>query len=147
MQIPDHLQHFHEPALIVTTDHEQARYWLAFEDTLEEVDTVEVRPTLDTDNEGSFVNTDSGAVNAPEHEHVDRERFRKFIEAVSNRIIELVRHEDAARTVHLVAPADVAHALHAELPKDVEPLIAKEIHVEVMKEDPLKILERIAAAD
>lgn len=146
MQIPQALQHFAEPALIVTADHMQTRILLAFEDSLEEVERLEERPTLDTDNETSFVNVDTHGVNGPERSHQDQERFRHFIQTVATRITKLVRDEDAARSLHIIAPTDVAHALRKDLPNDVADLIGKEIHADIMKEDDVQILERLFAA-
>jgi hypothetical protein len=146
MHIPESLQHFAEPSLIVVSDHYHAKLLLAFEDSIEEVDQIDMPATKDTDHEGSFVNTDSGGVSGPENEHDEPNRLKHFVRAVAARINSLIRDEEAAMNIHLIAPADVAHAIKNELAPEAANILGKEIHADVMKEDELHLLERLASA-
>ncbi|KAA0206044.1 hypothetical protein EDM68_03480 [Candidatus Uhrbacteria bacterium] len=145
MQIPEALQHFPEPALIVTADHVHARLWLAFEDSMEELETLEMPSELKSDNEGGFYNPDSGGVNAPEP-RLDEERLRKFIHVLAHRVNQLIRDEEAATSVHLILPDDMLAPFKKELAPEAANILGKEIRANVMKEDEVQILERIVGA-
>lgn len=136
MQIPESLQHFPEPALIVTADHFHARLWLAFEDSMEEVESFEMTKTALSDKEGMDIG----------QEMTDEERLHKFARVISERVTHLVRDEQAATTVHLIAPPDFAPLIKKDLAPEAMNAIGKELHVNVMKEDESQILERIVAA-
>ncbi len=136
MQIPEALQHFAEPALIVTADHFQARLWIAFEDSMEEIETLELPKTELSDNEGKEIG----------QEMTDEERTRRFISGLADHINQLIRDEEAASSLHLIAPADVINPLKKLLAPEAANIINKELDVNVMKEDAVQILERIVAA-
>lgn len=145
MQIPESLQHFPEPALVVLADHVHARLMLAFEDSFEEVESFEMPNELKSDNEGGFYNPDTGGVSAPEA-RLDEERLRKYVRVLGERINQLVRDEHAATTLHLIIPADMSAMLKKELAPEAANIIGKELHANVMKEDETQILERIVTA-
>jgi len=136
MTIPESLQHFPEPALIVVSDHMHAKLLLAFEDDIEEVDSLELPRTELSDNEGKEIG----------QERSDDERLHHFVKMVADRINVMIRDEEAAMHVHLIASADVAHAIKKELAPEVANKLGKEVHADVMKEDFEKILERLVTA-
>ncbi len=136
MNIPEALQHFPEPALIVVCDHEQVRFLLAFEDSLEEVESLEMPKDALSDNEGKEIG----------QELSDEERMHRFARVIGMRASQFIRDEDAATTLHLIAPPDIAHLIKKELAPEAANILAKEIHANVMKEDEVQLLERLAAA-
>ncbi len=136
MQIPEALQHFAEPALIVTADHFHARLWLAFEDSMEEIESYEMPKAELSDNEGKEIG----------QEVTDEERLKRFTHALAERVSQLIRDEEAAMSVHIIAPADVAHPFKKLLAPEAANIIGKELDVNVMKEDAVQILERLVAA-
>jgi hypothetical protein len=145
MQIPKSLQHFPEPALIVTTDHVYARLWLAFEDSMEELEVLEMPQEEKSDHEGEFYNPDTGGVHATEP-HTNDERLHKFIRVLAEHVSHLIRDDEAATSVHLIAPEDMMAALKKELAPEAANIVAKELPINVMKEDEVHILERIVSA-
>ncbi|MCC6563570.1 host attachment protein [Candidatus Uhrbacteria bacterium] len=145
MQIPEALQHFSEPALIVTADHFHARLWLAFEDSMEAVESFEMPSELKSDNEGSFANMDAGTMNAPEPK-TEEERLKRFVHVLADRVSQLIRDEEVAMALHILAPADVAHPFKKHLAPEAANILGKELDVNVMKEDEVQILERLVAA-
>ena len=136
MQIPESLQHFPEPSLIVVSDHMHAKLFLAFEDDIEEVETVELPRTELSDNEGKEIG----------QERSDDERLHHFVKMVAQAVNVMIRDEEAAMHLHMIAPADVAHAIKHELAPEAASKLGKEIHADVMKEDEEKLLERLVAA-
>lgn len=136
MIIPEALQHFPEPALIVTADHVHARLWLAFEDSMEEVESFEMPRTELSDNEGKEIG----------QEISDETRLHKFARMIAERVTHLVRDEQAATTVHLIVPPDMATLIKKDLAPEAMNAIGKELHVNVMNEDESAILERIVSS-
>ena len=136
MQIPESLQHFPEPALIVVSDHMHAKLLLAFEDDIEEVESLELPRTELSDNEGKVLG----------QELSDDERLKHFVSMVANAINVMIRDEDAAMHLHIIAPADVANAIKKDLAPEATRVLGKEVHADVMKEDFEKLLERLVAA-
>ncbi len=145
MHIPESLQHFPEPTLIVLADHVHARLMIAFEDSFEEVESFEMPNELKSDNEGSFFNPGTSGVSAPEP-RLDEERLRKYVRVLGEHVNRLIRDEHAATTLHLLIPADMSAMLKKELAPEATNVIGKEVHANVMKEDEAQILERIITA-
>lgn len=135
MTIPESLQHYAEPSLIVVADHYHARLLLAFEDSVEEVDMIELPRTELSDNEGKEIG----------QERSDDSRLHRFVKMVAERVNTLIRDEEAAMNLHLIAPADVLNPLKKELAPEASNIIGKELALDVAKEDELSILKRLAA--
>ncbi len=55
MQIPEHLQHFAEPTLLVLADHVEGKFFLAGGDAIETLDGVAAPHDAPRDQEGSFI--------------------------------------------------------------------------------------------
>jgi len=136
MTIPESLQHFAEPALIVVSDHMHAKLLLAFEDDIEEVDMIELPRTELSDNEGKEIG----------QERSDDDRLHHFVKMVAERVNVMIRDEEAAMHLHIIAPAEVAHAIKKDLAPEATRVLGKEVHADVMKEDFEKLLERLVAA-
>jgi protein required for attachment to host cells len=135
MTIPESLQHYAEPSLIVVADHYRARLLLAFEDSVEEVDMIELPRTELSDNEGKEIG----------QERSDDSRLHQFVKMVAERVNTLIRDEEAAMNLHVIAPADVLNPLKKELAPEASNIIGKELALDVAKEDELSILKRLAA--
>lgn len=135
MTIPESLQHYAEPSLIVVADHYHARLLLAFEDSVEEVDIIELPRTELSDNEGKEIG----------QERSDDSRLNRFVKMVAESVNTLIRDEEAAMNLHLIAPADVLNPLKKELAPEASNIIGKELALDVAKEDELSILKRLAA--
>lgn len=131
MQLPQDLQHFSVPTLIVVGDSVSAKFFLAGGDAVEEVGAVSLPRESSTDNEGSFNNVDTGRSNAPEPKD-EEERLHHLIHLFQEKIEELVRHHQAAE-VCLVMNAELAHGVKHHLPEDVLPSITRELHRDMAK--------------
>jgi len=140
MFLPESLQHFSEPTLIVLADHIHAQFWLAHLMTLEQKDTMALPRERKTDNETSFVNTDHGSGSGPEP--LDDDRLHHFIKMMADRLTPFIS-TNHAHAIHLVMPAELAHALKKKLSQDKLSLIKKELHVDLMKDDILDVVKRL----
>lgn len=131
MQLPSDLQHFPTGALIVASDTVKASFFLVGNDSLAELDGVEVPKETGQDGEGSM-----------EFFPDDAERFHSFIHAVIEQLDALVANHPIAH-IHLVMPAEVEHQLSSHLSEDVHAKIGVTIHANLMKEPPLEAVRRV----
>lgn len=135
MQLPQELQHFEFPSLILVADHVHAQFWLAHEETLEEVDLVALPKETHSDNEGLAIG----------QELSDENRLHQYIHMVVDRL-EQIMSEGVADSLHLVMPADLAHAIIEHSSQEVQEQVGKEIHLDLMKEEPLDVVKRVLEA-
>ncbi len=135
MQLPQELQHFEFPSLILVADHVHAQFWLAHEETLEEVDLIALAKETHSDNEGL----------ANGQEPSDENRLHQYIHMVVDRL-EQIMSEGVADSLHLVMPADLAHMVIEHSSTEVQEQVGKEVHLDLMKEDPLDVVRRVLEA-
>lgn len=135
MQLPQELQHFEFPSLILVADHVHAQFWLAHEETLEEVDLVTLPKDELSDHEGLAIG----------QELTDDNRFHEYIHLVVDRLEEIMS-EGVADSLHLVMTADLAHAIIEHSSPEIQEQVGKEVHLDLMKEEPIEIVKRVLEA-
>lgn len=135
MQLPEELQHFEFPSLILVADHVHAQFWLAHNDTLEEVDVVSLPKESSSDNEGRAIG----------QELSDDNRLHEYIHIVVDRL-EQIMGEGIADSLHLVMSADLAHAVLDHSNTEIQEQVGKQLHLDLMKEEPLEVVKRLLAA-
>ncbi len=132
MQIPQELQHFAEPTLIVIGDRIHAQFWLAHHDNMEDVDVIEVPKDHLTDDEGKAIG----------QELKDDDRLHHLIHLIVDRIEEL-SNEGVADKIHLVMEAELAHDVAGHLSHETQPKLAAQVHADLMKDDVLDVVKRV----
>lgn len=142
MHLPESTQHFPNPTLIISADSVHARFFLVGGDSLEELDGVAVTRELLSDREGAFTSFDGSRVGGPASDIDDEPRLKKFVRSMSDTATELVRAHNIAH-IHLVMPAEIEHHLSKILPADSAKLIGQTLHLDLMKEPPIEIVERL----
>ncbi|MBE7436770.1 MAG: host attachment protein [Anaerolineales bacterium] len=142
MQLPKDLQHFPDPTLIVLTDEQEARIFLAGGDAYQTLDSLALPREFKSDAEGSFVSSDGSRVGGPSSDLHDTPRKEAFAKTVAEAITRYVR-EGHAVVVHLVSPPEMLHLIQARLPADVKPHIAKTLAKDLMKNDILDVIKRL----
>lgn len=135
MQLPEELQHFEFPSLILVADHVHAQFWLAHNDMLEEVDLVSLPKDELSDKEGREIG----------QELSDDHRLHEYIHLVVDRL-EQIMGEGVADSVHLVMSADLANAVLDHSNTEVQEQVGKQLHLDLMKEEPLEVVKRLLAA-
>lgn len=135
MQLPQELQHFEFPSLILAADHVHAQFWLAHGDTLEEVDLIALPKDKLSDNEGLAIG----------QELSDDHRLHEYIHLVVDRL-EQIMSEGVADSLHLVMSADLANAILDHSSTEVQEQVGKQVHADLMKEDPIEVVRRLLAA-
>ena len=134
MNLPQDLQHFPQAALVVTADTVSAKFFIAHNEMLEELDGLTMPHERSSDNEGPW-----------KFDENDAERSHAFVHAIDERINEIMAAHPV-HMLHLVMPAELEHAVTSYLPTEVSSHIGKKLHVSVMKESHLDVLRRIVAA-
>lgn len=141
MQLPQDLQHFPVPTLIVVGNSIGAKFFLAGGDAVQEIDTVSLPRESSSDREGAFNNVDTGRSNAPEPKD-EEERLHHLIHLFQDKIEALVRHHQAAE-VCLIMDAELAHGVKHHLPKDVAPKITRELHHDLAKSSIIDAIRKL----
>jgi len=135
MQLPQELQRFENPSLIVVADHVHAQFWLAHNDTLEEVDLIELPQDTYSDNEAIGLGLEKG----------DEHRFHEYIHMLVERL-EQIMNEGVADSVHMVMDTDIANAVLDHSSTEIQEQVGKQVHADLMKEDPLEVVKRVLQA-
>ncbi|MFZ2804482.1 MAG: hypothetical protein WA001_04620 [Patescibacteria group bacterium] len=138
MQLPEHLQHFPHPALILVSDSVKAKFFLAGGDSLQELDGVFVP----RGNEKTEPSPDGKRIAGFDADVDDGPRLHDFIHQLVAKTDALVKQHGIAH-IHLVMPAEVEHQFSGHLPKEDKEKIGQTLHHDLMNEDPLKIIERL----
>jgi len=144
MQLPQDLQKFTLPTLIVAADSTTAKIFLAGGDSLEQISGVELPREGKQDNEGSFASSDGSRVAGPVDEN-DAPRLKSFIKQMATAVISLMRMHKLEQ-LDLVMPAEIEHALVDELPSDVDTLIRRKLHKDLMNEAPVEMVKHLLEA-
>jgi hypothetical protein len=135
MQLPEELQRFEFPSLILVADHVHAQFWLAHNDTLEEVDLIALPKDTHSDNEGRAIG----------QELSDDNRLHEYIHLLVDRL-EQIMSEGVADSLHLVMSADLANAVLDHSSSEVQEQVGKQVHADLMKEEPLDVVRRVLEA-
>ncbi len=141
MTLPQDLQYFIHPTLVVLGDHVQARLWLASNPTLTVVDGFSERPEFKSDREGSFVNTDHGSVSAPEPKG-EQERLRHLLKDMAEHIETQARKHEVQH-IHLVMKKDLMNELERHMGNEIRSKINRRLDEDLMKDDILDVLRRM----
>jgi protein required for attachment to host cells len=134
MQIPEGLQHFSKPTLVVTADKFEAKIYLAGGDSIEELEGLAAPMERSSDNEATNY--------SPESEMKDTERFKHFVKSLAAHFAEISRKHEITQ-IHLVMPAEVEHALDQELANDVKSLVGRKIHKDLAHQGLVEILKAL----
>ncbi len=132
MQLPQELQRFEFPALILIADKIHAQFWLAHNDTMEEVDLLELERDTPSDSEGRELGV----------ELKDDNRLHQFIHMIVSRLDEIMS-EGVADTVHLVMEAELSNMVVEHSSHTVQESVGKVLHLNLMKEEPLEVVTRL----
>ena len=139
MKLPRQLQRFPEPTLLVASDEEIARFWLAGGEALETLDGVALAPEQKSDSEGAFASYDGSRVAGPASDRHDTPRKEKFAKQVAERVVKLLR-EGHATGVRLAALPEIMHRVEAHLPNDVTRKVLSRTEKNLMKMSEVEIV-------
>ena len=144
MQIPQHLQHYGAPTLIVVGDHEQAKVYLAHDENVELMETLNAPEPKQPDTEGS-VNIGGDRWMSPSTDVDDGTRRGQFTAVMAEYLEEALRGGDA-ENLQLVMPADMAHRMQESLPGDLMGCLTKTLEIDLVKTPLTEVLERLSQA-
>lgn len=144
MQLPNNLQHFPHKALLIVGDSVAAKFYLLGGDEMEEIDGVSVPREREQDAEGAFTSYDGSRVGGPSSDIKDEPRLHHFVHELVERTEKLIGTHGVAH-LNLVMPAEVEHPFSSHLSKPTAAKIMRRLHKDLMKENPIKIIERLLA--
>jgi hypothetical protein len=142
MKLPEHLQHFPKPTLVIASDSVSAKFFLLGGDSLEELDGVTVPRERRQDDEGSFSSDGNARTGDPNADMSDAPRMHEFIHQLIEHTGELVAKHSITH-IHLVMPAEVEHQFASHLSNDDRGLVGQTLHLDLMKSSPIEIVERL----
>jgi protein required for attachment to host cells len=143
MKLPKNLQHFPKPTLVVTTDEQVARFWLAGGDGIEELDPVSMPREKASDREGAFyARTGYQHVGSDLSDAHDTPRKEQFAKAVGKRIDETVR-TGHAEEIRMISPPEMLHRIEKRLGPESKKRIVSELKKDVMKSGTVDVIKRI----
>lgn len=141
MIIPEKMQHFVHPTLIVIGDFEHVKLYRAFEGTADEVATIKAPEPSRPPSQGSVSPGGNRFMNpsADMDEGADR---AKFTRQIVNQVETLLKDGDIIH-VNLVMPAEMCHRIQDELPKNSQDAVTKLIEADLVQSPLVDILERL----
>jgi len=140
MLLPNDLQRFPHPALIVTSDSVHAKFWFAHELELNLLDEISMPRERKTDDETSFVNVDTGAGSSPEPS--DDDRLLHFVKAVAKQIGTLA-DEHKIEHLNFIMPAEIRHRVLEHLGGPVKSKENLHADADLMKEHIVEAIRRL----
>ncbi|MFA6100185.1 MAG: host attachment protein [Patescibacteria group bacterium] len=141
MIIPEKLQHFVHPTLIVIGDFEHAKFYRAFEDTLDEVAALKAPEPSRPPSQGS-VSPGGGRFMNPSADMDEGADRAKFTKQIVNQVETLLKEGDTIH-VNLVMPAEICHRIQDELPKNSQDAVTKIIEADLVQASLVDVLERL----
>lgn len=136
MQLPEALS-FSEPTLIVRCDQYHAEFFMADGTLIESLETMTRQKNVYSDNEAS--NANPGA--SSEDGLADLKHF-------ASRIAEgltVLKRDGGLERIFLACEAEMGNYILEHLTSEVSAIIKKHLKVNVMKENPVALVERFQA--
>ncbi|HEU0050498.1 MAG TPA: host attachment protein [Patescibacteria group bacterium] len=140
MRLPEQIQHFIHPTLLVLADHVHAKIWFAHEDEISEIAHLTVPHELKSDNEGSFMSS-AESVGQPEQKE-KQHHLNVLIKHIAEALSKELENRDVTY-IDMIMPADILHPLELEFPKTTIAMINRRLEADLIKEDILQVAKRL----
>lgn len=141
MQLPDNLQHFAEPTLILIGDFGKTIIYKAEDININELRTIEADEPARPDSESSVAiskgrrtQTDSGID--------DGEDRKKYAKELALELTDLI-DDHGIKDIQLIMPTELHNRLLDNLSKDITELITRHLDKNLTKTDLVEALERL----
>ncbi|MBU2566987.1 host attachment protein [Patescibacteria group bacterium] len=141
MMIPENLQIFSEPTLIITSDFSKSKIYLAHELEINEIAATDAPPQSRPDSEGAVIGAGGRMMNPDSDidQGVDRTKFSKDLAGTISKEIAKNNISD----LQLIMPSEMLRRIQDDLPNENKDLVSKTIDKDLMKESLIDILERL----
>ena len=141
MIIPENLQAFPHPALLIISDFSGAKIYLADQTEINEIANAEAPPPSKPDSEGAIVGSGSRVMNPSPDVDQGSERNR-YSKNLAEKLSDLITEHNIAE-LQLIMPPEMLRRLQEDLPNKDRELVTKTIDKDLMKEEMINILERL----
>ncbi len=142
MQLPENLQIFSEPSLILIGNFGKTNFYLAHEIDIDLKNTVEAPETAHPDSESTVVvNGGRRALSdAANNEEEDRKQYAKQL---AQNITDATDDYDVGN-IQMIMPQELIRRIKNELSKDTQTLIIRELDKDLVKTDLKESLTRLS---
>ncbi len=142
MQLPENLQIFSEPSLILIGNFGKTHFYIANEIDCDQINTVEAPETARPDSESSVV-INSGRraqSDAANNEEEDRKQYAKNLA----RTVTDTGDDHNIKNIQIIMPQELIRRVKNELAGDINNLIIRELDKDLVKTDLKEALTRLA---
>ena len=142
MQLPENLQIFSEPSLILIGNFGKTNFYLAHEIDVSLKNTVEAPETAHPDSESTVVvNGGRRALSdAANNEEEDRKQYAKQL---AQNIINIMEDQNI-NNIQMIMPQELIRRIKNELSKDAQTSIIRELDKDLVKTDLKEALSRLS---
>lgn len=141
MQLPENLQIFTNPSLILIGNFGKTDFYIAHEIDIDHVNTIEAPETARPDSESSVViNAGRRALSdAANNEEEDRKQYAKILA----RTITDTADDRDVNNIQIIMPQELIRRVKNELSGDMQSLIIRELDKDLVKTDLKETLTRL----
>ncbi len=133
MNLPTDLQHFSAPTLLIVSDTQRATFYLAHNETINVVETIDVPAEFDIERDSKFVS-----------DFKDEPREHRFVARVAE-MTSAFAHNKNIGHIFIAAPQEIINLLEAKLGDDVRAFISRRIVKDLVKENVIDVVKRFFA--
>jgi protein required for attachment to host cells len=142
MQLPEHLQIFSEPSLILIGNFGKTNFYIAHEINIDLITTLEAPEISRPDSESSVV-INSGRRALSDSANNEEEDRKQYSKQLARAIIDLSNNHNA-QNIQLIMPQELIRRVKNEIPVDVINLIIRELDKDLVKTELKETLERLS---
>lgn len=141
MMLPENLQHFHEPTLILIGDFGKTIIYKAQDIDIDELRSIKAPEPPQPETDSSVV-VGPGVHAKTDTKPDDGEQRKQFSKELSQTITDLV-DDHGIKDIQLIMPAELIRRLEEELTKDITDLISRTLDKNLTKINLVEALERL----
>jgi hypothetical protein len=144
MKISEHLPHFKAPCLMIVAGKQEAVFFLAQDNKVEQINAVKLKKPHYTDREGRFQKSGNGKVlgSGSVYESQDDETTKQFIKQVAEASVNMVAQYDIKK-IFLFCPTYLSNQMEDGLPKELQNLIDYIFYGNYNHQHPFVLLSKV----
>lgn len=141
MNLPENLQHFSEPTLILIGDFGKTLIYKAQDPNITVIKNVESRDPAYPDSESTVIVSKGirAHSDAAHNKEEDRKHYAKDIVQSLTHLCD----DQGIKDIQCIMPAELFNLINDYLSRDIKDLITRHLDKDLTKADPLEALERL----
>lgn len=144
MKISNYLPQFKEPCLLITAGKQEATFYVAQADSVEQVHTVKINKSKYTDREGRFDKRAGGKIiqSGSNYKEQEEELVKLMIKQVAE-AADGLKAEHNIKQIYLFCPTYLTNQIEAGLSSTTQPLIQYIFYGNYHRQHPFVLLSKI----